>query len=332
MTIDTTLEILKKGHEVWNEWRKSNNDFIPNLRSIILPNFDFTAYNLGNVDFSGSDLSGSIFIDTDLWWTVFVNCNLQNSTFESSNPLRFDDPFYGLNIRWSNFSNCDLSNAKISNNLIECSHFVETKLNGTDISNNRFYGVNVWNIITDENTKQNNLIVTAATEPIFVVDNLEFARLIDLFLNNEKIKDFIDISSERIVLILGSFDLKDKIILDKLKLELLKINFIPVLYDFTKPKNRNHTETVSMIAHLSKFIIGDLTNQRSIPHELASIIPRLPSVPIIPICQSDFNPYSMFTDFKDYKNVCDIQKYDNLDTINQDFLKKMIDNLNLKKY
>ena len=119
MTTKETLKILKQGHEVWNDWRKSNNDFIPNLRFVELTGFDFTSYNLGNVDFSAADLSGCKFIDTSMWWTIFVNANLSNVIIESSNPLRFNDPFYGLNIRWSNFSHCNLTSAKLSNNLFE---------------------------------------------------------------------------------------------------------------------------------------------------------------------------------------------------------------------
>jgi len=330
MTIKDTLEILTSGYKVWNNWRIENSDFIPNLGSVKLSNFDFTNYKLGKVDFSGADLSGSKFIDSDLWWTVFVNCNLEHTVFESSNSLRFEDPFFGLNIRWSNFSGSNLSNSKISNNLLECIQFIGTNLCGTDISNNRIYGINVWDIETDEKTKQNNLIITAVEEPIFVVDNLEFAQLIDLFLNSQKIKDFIDISSENIVLILGSFSNIDKPVLDKLKSELLNNKLIPILYDFTKPNHRNHTETVSLIAHLSRFVIGDLTNQRSIPHELASIIPRLPSVPVIPICKSDFSPYGMFSDFQVYKNVGEIQYYDSIDNINQDFVIKLLEKANNK--
>lgn len=324
MTTKDTLKILEQGYEVWNEWRKKNNDFIPNLRFVKLQGFDFSNYNLGNVDFSAADLSDCKFIDASLWWTIFVNANLTNATIESTNPLRFHDPFFGLNIRWSNFSSCNLTNAKLSYNLFECSQFIKTNLSGADISNNRIYGINVWDILTDEKTKQDNLIVTASGEPLFIVDNLELAQFIDFFLNSEKIKDIIDLTSNSLVLILGSFTSGDKIILSRVKEELLRKNLVPVIYDFSKPNKRSHTETVSLIAHLSKFIVGDLTNQRSIPHELATIIPRLPSVPFIPICKKDYIPYGMFEDFKSYKNVCDIQFYQNENEINEKFIHTII--------
>jgi hypothetical protein len=55
-----------------------------------------------------------------------------------------------------------------------------------------------------------------------------------------------------------------------------------VLFDFEKPANRDLTETVSTLAHLSRFIIVDLTDPSSAPHEVATIIPQT-VVPVQPL-------------------------------------------------
>jgi hypothetical protein len=52
--------------------------------------------------------------------------------------------------------------------------------------------------------------------------------------------------------------------------------------NFEKPISRDLTETVSTLAHLARFIIVDLTDPSSAPHEVASIIPQT-VVPVQPL-------------------------------------------------
>jgi hypothetical protein len=64
--------------------------------------------------------------------------------------------------------------------------------------------------------------------------------------------------------------------------ELRTCNYLPVLFDFEKPVNRDLTETVSTLAHLARFIIVDLTDPSSAPHEVATVIPHT-VVPVQPL-------------------------------------------------
>ncbi len=114
------------------------------------------------------------------------------------------------------------------------------------------------------------------------------------------------------MLILGRFTPERKIILDSLREELRSRNYLPILFDFDRPSGRNLTETVSTLAHMSRFVIADITDAKSIPQELQRIIPKLPSLPVQPLLLSTQHAYGMFQDFYDYPWVLKLYLYDDL--------------------
>lgn len=154
------------------------------------------------------------------------------------------------------------------------------------------------------------LVITQYNEPIVTVDNLEVAQFIYLLLHNEKIRDVIDTIGRKAVLILGRFTPERKAILDTLREELRKRNYTPILFDFEKPASQDLTETIVTLAHLSRFIIADITDAKSIPQELQAIVPDLPSVVIQPIILSTQHEYAMFEHFKRYPWVLPVYQYE----------------------
>jgi hypothetical protein len=107
------------------------------------------------------------------------------------------------------------------------------------------------------------------------VDNLEVAQFIYLLLKNQQIRNVIDTITSKVVLILGRFTPERKAVLDAIRDELRKRDYLPVVFDFEKPSHCDLTETVSTLAHMAKFVIADLTDAKSLPQELASIVPFL---------------------------------------------------------
>jgi hypothetical protein len=76
---------------------------------------------------------------------------------------------------------------------------------------------------------------------------------------------------------------------------------------------RDVTETVTTLAHLVRFIIADLADPRSVPHELATIVPKLGSVPVQPIIEGEQREYGMFRDLRKYSWVRAPYHYQDLD-------------------
>ena len=120
------------------------------------------------------------------------------------------------------------------------------------------------------------MVITPENEPEITVDNIEVAQFIYLLLHNQKIRDVIDTITSKAVLILGRFTDERKAVLDALREELRKRDYLPILFDFDVPATRDITETVSLLARMARFIIADLTDPSSIPKELEAIVPALP--------------------------------------------------------
>ena len=182
----------------------------------------------------------------------------------------------------------------------------------------------VWNVNL-KNTVQTNLIITRPDEPTITVDNLKVAQFIYLLLNNREIRDVIDTVSKKVVLILGRFTSPRKVILDALRDELRRHDYLPVLFDFDKPDSRDTIETINTLARLARFIIADITNPRSIPEELVEIVPNLPSLPVQPILRYGSKPWGMYDHIKRYPWVLELHRYKNLTDLLPSLRKKVIE-------
>jgi hypothetical protein len=105
--------------------------------------------------------------------------------------------------------------------------------------------------------------------------------------------------TRKVVLILGRFTPERKVILDEIRERLRVRNLVPVLFDFDAPAERDVSETVMILAQMSRFVVADLTSPRSIPQELALVVPHI-RVPVVPILQLGEEPWAMFEDLRKY--------------------------------
>ncbi len=310
------LDILRQGVKAWNLWREEHADIQPDLRGAKL-----ICTNLNGADLHDADLSGAKLIKADLCFANLRGAKLIKADLCSANlngaSLSSAD-FRRASLSYADLSRADLSYAKLSDadlsdadlrgaklsradlsrvnlsgaKLIKAdlsdaklrrAVLVETDLTEASLTRCNIYGIAAWNVELKGAT-QNDLVITPPEEPTITVDNLEVAQFIYLLLNNPKIRDVIDTIARKAVLILGRFTPPRKAVLDALREVLRTQGYLPILFDFEKPSNRNFTETVRTLAHLSRFIIADLTDPSSIPQELQAIIPTL-AVPVQPVLQ-----------------------------------------------
>ena len=145
-----------------------------------------------------------------------------------------------------------------------------------------------------EDTKQQDLVITPPGEPEVTVDNLEVAQFIYLLLHNEKLRDVIDTITSKVVLILGRFSPERKMVLDALRDKLRKRNYVPVVFDFEKPRSRTTINTITLLARMARFVIADISDAKSVLQELQAIVPESPKLPVQPIIVSAQEEPGMF--------------------------------------
>jgi len=185
------------------------------------------------------------------------------------------------------------------------------------------YGCSVWNLVGKPEERR-SIVITPKSEPEITVDNIEVAQVIFLLLNNASIRHVIDTITSKLVLILGRFTPERKAVLDTIREELRKRDYLPVLFDFDKPSNRDITETVSTLAHMARFVVADITDAKSIPQELMAIVPALPSVPVQPLLLASQREYGMFEHFKHYPWVLEPYLYEDQDRLLAVLMDKVI--------
>jgi hypothetical protein len=147
----------------------------------------------------------------------------------------------------------------------------------------------------DDQTKTTELVITPYDEAAITVDNIKVAQFIYLLLTNKEIRDVIDTIGKKGVLLLGRFTGGRIAVLERLRQELRKRDFLPMVFNFDKPEVKDFTKTVRLLTGQSHFVIVDITNPKSAPLELQATVPEY-MIPFVPIIEKGEEPFAMFTD------------------------------------
>ncbi|MDH7510403.1 MAG: pentapeptide repeat-containing protein [Methanolinea sp.] len=245
-----------------------------------------------------------------------LDANLHKASIQETN-LRIAN-LYGADLSDAFIKNTDLTkadlrhvnftNTKIIGCTLEFANLVDATIENSHFENCNIHGISAWNLKGKPNV-QRNLRITKDDEPTVTVDDLEVAQFIYLLLNNEKVGQVLDALTLKIVLILGRFSDKQKDVLDSIKNELRRRDFTPIIFEYDKPVSKDKTGTIETLARLARFIIADLTDPSSVPHELATIVPFLRTTPVLPLKLTGTHGYTLFDDFCQYPWVLDVYNY-----------------------
>jgi len=143
-------------------------------------------------------------------------------------------------------------------------------------------------------------------------------------LNNEKIRDVIETITSKAVLILGRFTPERKAVLDAIKDELRLRNYLPIVFDFENAANKSVDEIVNLLARMSRFVIADITDAKSIPQELRGFVPDNPSIPIVPLIWKAQHEYAMFDYFRNFPWVLPLHEYESPEQLMKNIIAAII--------
>jgi hypothetical protein len=315
MANDEHVALLKQGVAAWNKWHDENLRISADLSGADLSGADLSPANLNQANLTGAklwranliqaDFSGANLTGADLRAAQLIGADLRKAKLRKAD-------LGGADLIAANLSGADLTGA----NLVFAT-LVGSNLTGADLTGCLIHGVSAWDL-TLEGTKQQNLIITHWNEPEITVDNIEVAQFIYLLLHNEKIRDVIDTIGKKGVLLLGRFTEGRIEILERLREELRKRDFLPIIFNFDKPETKNFTETVRLLAGMSRFVIVDITNPRSAPLELQATVPEC-MVPFVPILDKndEQEPFAMLRDLQiaHRDRVFDVIRYPSVDRL-----------------
>jgi uncharacterized protein YjbI with pentapeptide repeats len=288
------------GASLWKAKVEGANLSEANLRKAFLSDADLKGANLSKANLSDADLEGANLSKANLSTASLCAAKLK-----------------GADLRGADLSGADLSKADLSKATL-----VGTNFNEANLTDSRIYGISAWDLVLDKTT-QTGLIITKEGDPAVTVNDIEVAQFIYFMLENKKIRRVINALTSKAVLILGRFTKKRKEILNALRDKLSEMDYLPIIFDFEKPTDRDFTETILTLACLSKFVIIDLTDPKCSPHEATLTIPNI-KIPFLPIIQEGQREYAMFRDFKNYQWLCEGKTYKDKNDLIQN-IKKLTD-------
>jgi len=255
------LKLLEQGVDVWNAWRKKEPSVRPNLREANLSGVNLRRVNLREANLAranlvrarldGAYLTGATLPEANLRKADLSGADLDGADLRRADLIRADlvkarlggADLAGTNLREANLSGADLIGADLRGALL-----VHTNLHGAIISGCRIYGASVWGAKLSKGTQQRDLVITPTDEPEVAVDNIEVAQFVYLLLHNEKIRDVIDTIGRKGVLLLGRFTEGRIAVLERLREELRKRGYLPIVFNFDKPETKDFTETIRLLA------------------------------------------------------------------------------------
>jgi uncharacterized protein YjbI with pentapeptide repeats len=320
----------------WERWR-TEIGAVPDLRGAELSELDFDGLDLSHARLRGAYLS-----------SVSIRGGILNHADLSDSDLRNTDLSYaelrnarltGARLEEILLTRADLRNADLSRSALIGASLNGANLQGAKLTDAIVWGIASWNVRCDAKTEQTGLYVVPGLFDPFAYDertvrhpehsvrvnDIEVAHFISLLVQNPKIGHLIDAAADRVVLLLGRFVGSERAVLDALKERLPKFGYVPVVFDFDQPENRDTIETVSILAGLSNFVIANLSRPRSTPLEAHLVIPRM-AVPFVPVIREGQSPFSMFKALqRKYQWVLPTVTYRDPDSLMRKLRKKVIE-------
>lgn len=316
------IDIVRDRIDHWNEWRRKNTKVVPDFAGADLSELNLAGANLAKADFSGAklagtnlgganlngaDLTGAFLIRADLSGASLLQACMKGANLGQASLFRAK--LVGAVLSQASFFKADLSEADLSEANLEGANLQEaimerTNLRSANAANANFcfatllranlenavldncavYGASLWDVNLSE-SRQRDLDIMPAQQPVLSVDGLQTAQLVGMLLHHEKARYEVFSITLNTVLVIGRFPPERKPVLMAIKEALRRGDYSPLVLDFHLPGSGDKNEIVKTLGRMSRFVIADLTDDRRIAETLDAVVHFLPSIPIQPIGQ-----------------------------------------------
>ncbi|MBT9311667.1 pentapeptide repeat-containing protein [Leptothoe kymatousa] len=144
------VELLKQGVEVWNHWRKSRSDVVPDLANADLSGMSLAGINLSEADLQHADLSYAELPGANLQRASLGGVNLQEAFLFAANlggASLWGARLVGLNLSDINLSGADLRKADLAETDLQRADLSEADLRGANLSRAQALGTNFYRAV-----------------------------------------------------------------------------------------------------------------------------------------------------------------------------------------
>lgn len=356
MAEEQHLEILDRGVEEWNRWRKQNPEIRPDLSSSNLINRDLSRADLTGTDLSRADLSkaqlshaslhganleSSTFILADLlgailnesnltaaslfgaflFGTRLKGANLCESNLMGTSLMGADlsaANLTGAHLMGANLHDANLSRADLSNANLTAASLVGARIDDAIFSNCLVYGLSAFNLQGTPGL-QSNLVITAQGESPIAVDDLEAAQFIYLLISGRKVPQILETVKSRLVLVLGTFRSERDSLLRSIQESLQQRELTSIVADIKPPLKRDLMDKVQILSRFLRFVIADLTESKPVLQLLSS----LPSVPVQQLVQRNWLQDSAPDSVKEVSSVHEMLTYQSAEDLAEQLQQKL---------
>lgn len=259
------LSLLRKGAEVWNEWRQQHPNVKPDLhladlrrrrlievdlRDANLAGANLAGANLGSADLSRADLRCADLRGAKLSQVRLTDADLTQA--DLSEAMLNDASLIEATLYRTKLARANLLNARLCGAILIGTHLQEANLKGCAVQ-----GIFAWGLKL-RGANQQDLVINHPRLPKITVDNLEIAQLVHLRLYRENYTRHFKWIPTKIITVLGHFS-KDRLpFLSTIRQTLRQAGCIPLKID-CKARAAPDFGMLSAIASLSKYLLIDAT-------------------------------------------------------------------------
>ena len=160
MADDKQLNILSRGVDPWNAWRKEHPEISIDLKGANLRHLNLENANLSHADLTGANLSFSSFKNANLTFACLEGGILSFASFREANltaAILDHTYFEDADLQGVRLAGASLKNAILTNSNLKNGYLVDAHLEGSNLSAVNLENANLSSVTFDQNISWNVL-------------------------------------------------------------------------------------------------------------------------------------------------------------------------------